>query len=803
MRDWNLKSGDPLTLILAADARLGPTDYLNDQIWELTLGNGAPPALALQTTFGLRARIHRLFPIFREGDTERVDPDEFTIRPTFHKIYPNYISLKFSPFPDIDVAADFWVPEPQAVAGRLRMANLSKNTRKLQIDWVGQLSPTDGERMSAAEMQAATVLKGQTSNLALIFFLTGGPKAGTGSYPSLALDLEMPSGSVQDIAWAHVAKSNHEESFNLARNLASHNWDAVRVHAEMLNAGQIEIYTGDPDWDATLMLAQKSALNLMVGPTDYLPFASFVQTRLPDQGYSLRGDGSDYNHLWNGQSPLEALYLADILLPIVPEMVKGLLRNFLSVQSPDGSIDWKPGLAGQRSRMIATPVLASLAWRIYEFTEDLDFLREVFPALVKFLLSWFTPSHDRDGDGIPEWANILQSELEDHPLYSNWQENSLGLEISTGESPALCAFLYRECQTLLHSARLLSLDDHIPTLQFLSMRLKVAVEAAWSSQENVYLGWDRDTHLSTLSELIGQVTGPGIIQPKTSFSHPARLLFQLHSEQTSRPRPQITIYGFDLSGKEIVYPIPEDKFKWWLERGLLTTEQVFSNLDRIEVKNLEAGEQLTVYWAGHRSIDYGSLLPLWAGLPDNDHTQSLVEQTLVHPHRFWRDFGLPSCIALPGQTETLACTDVNLTWNSLIGEGLVDAGFRQQAATLVMRIMSALIQTVKLQRAFQRTYHADNGRSSGERNALNGLPPLGLFMHTLGVRLISPYRVALSGINPFPWAVTVKYRGLTVLRQKEKTIIIFPDGQTVMVRDPKPQLISLEIQQVELGSRGG
>jgi hypothetical protein len=144
-----------------------------------------------------------------------------------------------------------------------------------------------------------------------------------------------------------------------------------------------------------------------------------------------------------------------------------------------------------------------------------------------------------------------------------------------------------------------------------------------------------------------------------------------------------------------------------------------------------------------------------------------------------------------------------LTWNSLIGEGLVDAGFRQQAATLVMRIMSALIQTVKLQRAFQCTYHADNGRSSGERNALNGLPPLGLFMHTLGVRLISPYRVALSGINPFPWAVTVKYRGLTVLRQKEKTIIIFPDGQTVMVRDPKPQLISLEIQQVELGSRGG
>jgi len=35
------------------------------------------------------------------------------------------------------------------------------------------------------------------------------------------------------------------------------------------------------------------------------------------------------------------------------------LKNFLSIQKEDGSIDGKPGLAGQRGRYLAAPMLAS------------------------------------------------------------------------------------------------------------------------------------------------------------------------------------------------------------------------------------------------------------------------------------------------------------------------------------------------------------------------------------------------------------------------------------------------------------
>ena len=55
MRDWSLTAGDPLYLTLAADSRLCKPDYVNDHIWEVALDSGEPAAIALQTTFGLRA----------------------------------------------------------------------------------------------------------------------------------------------------------------------------------------------------------------------------------------------------------------------------------------------------------------------------------------------------------------------------------------------------------------------------------------------------------------------------------------------------------------------------------------------------------------------------------------------------------------------------------------------------------------------------------------------------------------------------------------------------------------------------
>jgi hypothetical protein len=65
-------------------------------------------------------------------------------------------------------------------------------------------------------------------------------------------------------------------------------------------------------------------------------------------------------------------------------------------------------------------------------------------------------------------------------------------------------------------------------------------------------------------------------------------------------------------------------------------------------------------------------------------------------------------------------------------------------------------------------------------------------MQVLGLEIQSDRRLTLSGKNPFPWPVTVKYRGLTVTRQAENTEITFPDGQTLTLKDPTEAVISVE-----------
>ncbi len=305
MREWSLRKGDPLSLLLVSDARLGPTEYANDHIWELSLGGGEPAALVLQTTFGLRARAFRLFPRFSLKGIAITDPLDFSKPPTVHKLFPNFILLTFSPFPGIDVTYEAWVPQPKTLAARISITNVDEKSQMLGLEMIAQLAPGEGQRMIPVEMQSAPVLLGQTGNLSPVVFFTGGPHFGPGSYPSLMQELELAAGETRRLTCSLAALDEAQRSFEQARLTAARRWDAERTYLEMFNGSGLEILTGNQDWDAAFMLAQKSAVSLLSGPTDMLPAASFVSSRLPDQGYSLRGDGSDYPYLWNGQTALE------------------------------------------------------------------------------------------------------------------------------------------------------------------------------------------------------------------------------------------------------------------------------------------------------------------------------------------------------------------------------------------------------------------------------------------------------------------------------------------------------------------
>ncbi|MGB8215056.1 MAG: hypothetical protein WCE68_16025 [Anaerolineales bacterium] len=796
MRDWTLAPGDPMTLTLAADFRLCTPDYVNDQIWELETGAGDPPAVALHTTYGLRARLMRIFPRFSQGKRAVTDPALFLRPLCLHCFYPNFLLLDFSPLPDLDVLAEYWAPDSHSTTGRFTLTNHGSQPLTLLLELCAQLSPLDGQNLAPIPMHSVNVLSGRTSNLSPLIFLTGGPQPGAGPYPSLAVDVALAPGGSRSLTWAQAALADSSASFDLARRTAARPWEAERTRIERINAAQtIDVHTGDPDWDAALALSQKAAFSLFFSSSQHLPCPSFVLTRQPDQGFSPRGDGHDYSPLWNGAPPLEAGYIAS-LLPGSPDLAAGLVRNFLVTQAGDGGVDWKPGLAGQRGRWLAAPLLASLAWWIYQHTLDTDFLREIQPGLHAFAQCWFTAEHDRDLDGFPEWDHPMQTGLEDSPAFTVWQAGGQGAEISANESPALSALLCRETLSLAYIAGVLEDSQERQRLEWKSGELRLLTEECWDASAVLYHNRDRVTHRCQEGKTLGKLRGVGKLPVGQSFQQPVRLLVRIKLIGEATRHPEISLHGSD-GGTPYSERLERMNFQWGTGLAVATSRQLYTRLEEVEVSGLEGRDQVSVQILDFSGEDISLFLPLWAGIPALPRAQALISRTLFAAERFGRPFGIPACPSADRQKEAnramdSTCQSVHLPWNVLIGEGLLAYGLRTEAAQLTARLMAAVIKNLKEKHAFFRAYHAETGAGLGERNALQGLAPLGLFLDVLGVTIHSPRRLTLSGKNPFPWPVTVKYRGLTVTRQAEQTLVVFPGGQVLSLDDPTDAVVSAD-----------
>jgi hypothetical protein len=783
MREWALQAGDPLSLTLAADARLGAADYINDHIWELDLGGGEPAALSLRTTYGLRARTARLFPRFIEGGKAISDPAEFASPPRVTRFYPNWISLAFSPITGIDVIAEYWVPSSQVITGRMVIANHAVIPHPLKLELCGQLIPIEGQSFSPVQMQSVTVLAGRTETLAPVVFMTGGPQPGIGPFPALHIGLDLPPGTSRTLTWVQAALADHAASFDLARRTAARPWDAERARIQLVNESQtVDIVTGDPDWDAALALSQKTAFSLCMSASKNLPHASFVLARGPDHGYSRRGDGSDYSHFWNGQPPLETHYLAS-LLPGAPSLARGFLLNYIATQTAEGEIDSKPGLAGQRGKFLAAPLLAALAWEVYESTGERDLLASAYPALIAFFRAWLSPTHDRDGNSLPEWSHVLQTGFEENPLFDPWHSWAQGADITRVQSPTLASMLYREARTLVRMAEELGMDADRLFLKTQAGIMRAGIEACWDAERSFYHYADRDTHLSQAGKLLSQRRGEPAFSIQKNLDEPARLIIRIRTEEGTAPRPEMTIHG-KLNDQEQSERLSRDDFAWSGSGAVATSRQVYTSLGQFELAGVTRKAQVSIQTLDLTFEDHTLFLPLWAGIPHPAEVELLTGRRLFKAENFGRPYGAPAvpAVSLP-EAEALSMS-VHLPWNALIMEGLLNYDRRQEAATLFVRVMNAIIGSLKRDRAFRERYHAETGAGLGERNALAGLAPVGPFLKILGAEILSPHHVRLSGSNPFPWPVTVKYRGISVTREFGQTEITFPGGQSISRDDP-------------------
>lgn len=794
MRTWSLTADDPLALRLAADVRLGPTDYADDQIWELTLAGGEPSALALRTSYGLRCREARIFAGFREGEAFSLEPKEFPAPVTVTKFYVNYIEVRFSPLPAVDVVAAYWAPNSHAVAGQFMVTNRGSLPRTVVVQLSSVLRPAEGGQvMGHTNVDDMRLLAGRSGDLVPIL-ATGGPDpADLNLWPSLLRTLELAPGETSYYHWVQAARGSVEESLTTATSVFDRRpWEAEFSRIELLNASIPDIETGDCDWDAALAFAHKVSLQSYVGPTPHLPHPSFVFTRIPDRGYSRLGDGSDHSWQWDGQVATEAYVNLPIIAQAAPDLAEGVIRNWLAVQAPDGFIDWKPGLAGQRNRALCIPLLATIAWQIYQYTEGQDFLAEIYPGLRSFYAHWFRAKYDRDEDGVPEWSHTIQSAFDDCPSFVRWQRWAQGADVTHAESPDLAAYLFRDAQSLIAMAHVLGRADDVPDLARRAETLQKAVARMWRDETASYHYVDRDHHESPPGCVLGRGQGEFSAELHRRFVPSARILVRSLGPRDSRPTMSVVIHGRGRRGRHRIETIKPTHIQWYWGLGTASSEKVYAEVERVEVRGLGDEFETTIATVDFTRQDQTLLLPLWAGLPDRERAEALVSKTILDEARYWRPYGMPNCSA---QDPAYRADNrdgsggVWMMWNTMIGEGLVDYGYREAAADLIKRLMAAAIHTLKTDKAFREAYNSDTLEGLGDRDYVWGVAPVHLFLKTVGIRILSPRKVWLSGHNPFPQPVTVRHRGVTVRKSGSTSVILFPSEREVVVPDPTPQYV--------------
>ncbi len=728
-----------------------------------------------------------MYPRFILNSIPAQDPKTFFSPPVIIQFTPGYINFTYEPFEGVRVNSDYWAPASNAIYGHLSIIGLHSGQVDLEVEWNAALTFLDeGEAIAVVSKGRTHILHGRSGNLNLVCFMSGGPSPNSSSLTGLTQKITLQNKQEQHIHWTLVAGDTLDHAFDMAKKLAGRNWDAVIAKNELIHISHLlEIFTGDPEWDMCFNFAQHKARELFFPGNQSLPFPSFVLSRRPDQGYSMRGDGSDFNAQWNGQTALDTYYISQLLLPGEVPFVEGLLKNFLATQDLWGEIDCKPGLGGQRTRRLLMPILATLCYELAPYQPDHAWLKDIYPRLLNFIQAWFSKQNDEDEDGFPEWHHSIQTSLEDAPMYDRWGHHTQGIDVSTLETPQMGSLLYRELTSLLKISAILEEKQSVEILNAWRDRIHRHVNTLWNHKLGVFSYRDYQTHLVKDAIHLAAINHSGSVRLRKKFSPAQRLLFTFIAATEETHTFQITLFAKQ-DGKEVTEVFSSSAFTWSFGVGRLTTKKTYEYIERVKVEGVEKPNVLEITTPDYTLEDISCLMPLWAGLPDIWQAQQMVQKAILP--RYARPFGLATA---PGSPSSLANDNVSLLWNQLILEGLIQYNNHEQAVAFFSHLMKGIQNSLRSTGSIREIYHASTGQPSGELNSLRGLAPVGLFMKILGVQVINSHDVIVWGKNPFLWPVTVKYQGMSIFRQAEQTTISFPGGQSVNITSPEIQRITL------------
>ena len=764
--------------LLCSDARSSLPDGVNDHCWLVSTTQSQPSALSVITTYGLRASHMQVFPSFTCEDQTVQDPAQFHTQPLVQFHSTNYLSISFSPFRDIEVLYEFWVPASQLIMGEITCTNRSEKTKSLQVDWLVELSPlSGGSPMKHSQYGLSTVLQGECADLFPVFYLSGDTSPSRSTIPGLSTRfLLLPAASKRSL-WVLASLSTSDTSFQLARQYSSRSMEIEKLRVEMADKlDQAQISVAHPILGEALELSRVRANQLLMPPTGNFKFPTFVNARGPDTGFYPRKALLEINPEWSGQTFPQIWLMAQTLLPGRPALVRGFIMNMLTRRPTQSGIDHRVGLNGALTGHTALPLAAQLVADLHTYLNDLPWLEEIYPDLLTSVKLWITD--EPDGSlRVSGLAHPIQLGLQLSGEDAEISASNIWMKLGIDNNLLVTSLLIRELTDLIQVSRWLGKTEEIAWLENTKARLTSQLLSIRDDHTGLFHNLEQSPDYPAAGKPIHVYKHNGLYNPRRKFHANNRVYLRITGEERIKPGFSCTL-NTRLGEKTTALHITSSDLIEFGNTRLFVSEQVCDFLESLEIRDLSNGLSIEVGLPDTEEVDLTQLLTLYAGVLSS----SQADQMLRHLHV--RDFfGSEGLSLLPSHSGETALP-VPFYLAGMIVEGLL----RYDKIYLADQVFHHHFIT-----RFTRTLSHPGLYSKAAVFNLEDLVPARLFLKLRGVVRLTDHEVILSHfIKQKRNAVTVQYNRIELRLKPFLAEIHTQTGEVIYLNRAGPNRVLLD-----------
>ncbi len=718
-----------------------------------------------------------VFPEFSIEDLVIRDPARFHTQPVVNFASACFVTTCFSPFPLLDVEFRVWVPDSQVLVGQVTCVNNSDLTRTFGVDWRIQLQPIKGgSPMKQSQNGLNTTLQGECTGLFPEFYLTGGAYPSISDLPGLGNKILLLPGARRQVTWALASLSSAESSKQLARQYSSSVLDVEQIKIEMADErSKVHIETSNPVLADVLERTQDRAYQLVMSPLRKHAYPTYISDRSPDTGNYHSEEILEIHPEWAGQTLTEVYLLAQILLPGRPEIVKGMLQNFLNCQQPDGRVDLRASPNHNITGHSSLPMLVTLVSDLHQYLDDPGWLAYIYPKLLAFLKTWLKWT-DTGVLEISELTHPLQLgfSVEDHK--DNLMLAGLWIKLKSSRNLFLPSLLYRETSELLQISRWIKRDEDREWLEKTREHLKLLISGLWSEKNGTYSTPDLSSGQEYPGVALASINSSGLPRLKNNIPSPGKLFIRIDHQDKLPANFCCQLSGFT-SGiyQEVV--IKAQDFQRVEACHVFVTQQAFTFIESMQIMNLPPDASGEIGMADLARRDVLNLLPIYAGIPSSAQANKLLSNIKIKDHLGCKGLTLD---AHPGEADALTLPSY---FASILVEGLVKFE-KYNPANQVFK--QHFLQQLMSANSDSATTMVCSPRKVEE------MVPLRLFLKLHGLMKLTNNEVVISHFDGKQEQVNVKYNKLELMLRHNITEIHMQSGDVIYLNQPGLNKIVLE-----------